>query len=256
MLNSKKLLPVLIVFSIAVSLVCGSLYAGEKKLSAPEILANMDKTIAGFDDQYIEVTMTIVDATGKEKSYDFNVFQKGDTKRLVRFTTGDFKGMAMLIQDRNRMFIYLPGMKRVRRVAAHNMNQTFAGSDLTNEDMATAGFSKEWSVTLESEDAEAWYLKGKPKKGVKTIYSYLTFKVGKKHFSQLRTEYFNEKGEMVKIWENSDWGALGNSPERHRKVEVTDPRTGHKTRMDVHKFEVNKGVKDNVFTVRRLQWGR
>ncbi|HPX66322.1 MAG TPA: outer membrane lipoprotein-sorting protein, partial [Anaerolineaceae bacterium] len=103
--------------------------------TAAEILVKMDKTVNGFDDQFMDNTMTIINIDGSKKSYRFSILQKGE-KRLIRFSTGEMKGMANLIEGAGRVYAYLPGQKKVRRVSAHNMQQSFAGSDFSNDDMA------------------------------------------------------------------------------------------------------------------------
>src|SRR5512142_2014948 len=103
--------------------------SAQAPLTAGQILDKMDATNNAFADQTMEIRLTVIDVDGSKKSYDMTVLQKGDTKRLVTFTSGEMKGMATLVEDRNSVHVYLPGYKKVRRVAAHNMNQSLAGSD-------------------------------------------------------------------------------------------------------------------------------
>jgi hypothetical protein len=37
---------------------------------------------------------------------------------------------------------------------------------------------------------------------------------------------------------------------------VTDLRSGHKTILETKKARFNTGLKDDLFTVRQLQWGK
>jgi len=107
--------------------------------TAEEILARMDQVTNGYDDQYMRAVMTIVDTDGSRKSYDFSIAQKGE-KRMIRFHSGEMKGMGTLVESPSVVYTYLPAFKKVRRVAPHTMNQSFAGSDFTNDLMA---FTKE-----------------------------------------------------------------------------------------------------------------
>ena len=107
------------------------------RLSAAQILRKMEATNNDFADQRLEEQLTVVDVDGARKSYDFTLYQKGGVKRLIEFTSGELKGMSMLVEDRNSVYVYLPGFRKVRRVAASHMNQTLVGSDLSNDDMAT-----------------------------------------------------------------------------------------------------------------------
>jgi outer membrane lipoprotein-sorting protein len=224
------------------------------RLSAAEILAKMEALNNGFADQKMEIRLTIVDVDGSKKSYDMTVFQKGDKKRLVQFTSGEMKGMATLVEDRNTVHVYLPGFKKVRRVAAHNMNQSLAGSDLSSEDMAQVSWAADWNVALEKEDDSSYWLLLTPKSS-ESPYSKVQHRVDKKTFAQQETHYFNKAGEEVKRFVNTEFTDF-HGVMRNKKITVSDPRTGHRTEMEILDFVVNQGLKDDLFTVRSLQWGK
>jgi len=223
-------------------------------LTGDEVLARMDKTINGFADQAMDVTFTIVDVDGSKKSYDITVRQKGDQKRLVRFTSGEMKGMATLVEDRNRVYVYLPGFKKVRRVAAHNMNQSFAGSDLSNDDMASVSWTALWDATIEREDATAYHLACAPRPGANAPYAKARVTVARDSFQQIGIEYFDAAGTLVRTWKMSGIREF-HGVTRAALIVVTDVRTGHRTEMHVRDFRVNQGFQDSLFTVRQLEWG-
>lgn len=227
----------------------------ESGLSGQEILKKMDATVNEWKDQFMDNTMTIVDIDGSEKSYDFKIWQKGTDKRMIRFASGEKKGLSMLIMNKNQVYVMLPGSKRVRRISQSNMNQTFAGSDFTNDDMATAAWSKDWNASLEKDDEKLYHLKATPKKGVKSQYAYLKIQVHKSDSRLHRLEYYNEKGEMVKLMETATLKKFGDET-LHTNITMSDPRTGHKTKITVKDLKVNQGLKDSFFSKRRLTWGR
>ena len=224
------------------------------KLSASEILSKSEALNNGFADQQMDMRITVIDVDGSKKSYEMTMFQK-ESKRLVQFTSGEMKGMSTLVEDRNSVHVYLPGFKKVRRVAANNMNQSLAGSDLTSEDMAQVSWSADWDAALDKEDDTSWWLALTPKATTNTEHSRVVHRVEKKNFALQELHYFNKKGEEVKRFVNSDptdfHGTL-----RYKLIAVSDPRTGHRTELDVKDFKVNQGLKDGLFTVRQLQWGK
>ena len=225
-------------------------------LDAAAILAGMDKAISGYEDQKMVVTMSVHDVDGGSKSYDFTTWQKGRDKRLIRFTSGEIKGMATLIEGAERMYVYLPGFKKVRRVAAHNMNQSFAGSDFTNNDMSNMDWSQAHTPVIESQDARSWTLKATVKEGQDLGYVWARLVVLKDGFYQERVEYFDAKGEMTKLMTTDDLRSWKDEVKRYTIVTLGDPRTGHKTSLTIREFEVNQGLKESMFSKRRLQWGR
>jgi len=243
------------VFVVLACLGLTSAARAQAPVTASQILDKMDATNNAFADQTMDIRLTVIDVDGTQKSYDMTVQQKGDTKRLVNFTSGEMKGMATLVEEANSVYVYLPGYKKVRRVAAHNMNQSLAGSDMSSEDMAITSWSKDWVPAIESEDATSWTLTLAPKPGVTASYGRVTHRVDKKSFGQLETRYFDKSGTLAKTLvstEPTDFhGTL-----RARFVTVTDTRSGHKTVLETRDLKVNQGLKDDLFTVRQLQWGK
>jgi len=217
-----------------------------------EILKKMDEVTSGYADQEMDVDLVIGDVDGTKKTYGMMVWQQGE-KRLVRFTSGEIKGMATLI-DGDRMYVFMPGFKKIRRIAAHNMQQSFAGSDFSNADMATIAWADDYDVTLEQETATEWLLRGKPKPGKNIEYASVVLHVAKDGYFQNSVDYFNDKGEKVKEFEGRNMQAWG-SVKRFQLLITRDPRTGHNTEMRLKTFKVNQGLTDDHFTKRQLQWG-
>ena len=226
----------------------------EEKLSPQQILDKMDGLRNRFKDQEMDVVITVIDVKGGEKAYKFNLKQKGDSKRLIRFKSGEIKGMSVLT-DGDRMYVYLPGYKKVRRIAAHNMNQSFVGSDFSNRDMAIVSWSKFYDATLDKEDDKEWHLKLLPKADVGAPYPKIVMRVTKKEFAQAGTDYYNDAGELVKEFRVKSV-AMFHGVELGNLIEMKDPRTGHKTTLTIEEFKVDQGLKDSIFTARQLQWSR
>jgi len=225
-----------------------------EKLVTPDpkdLMEKMDKTNCGYTDQEMEVRMVVGD-----KKYEFTMYQKGEEKRFIRFRSSEMKDMTTLVEDANNVYVYLPGYKKVRRVAVHAMNQTFAGSDFSFDDMATAKWGPICNVSYEKEDAENWYLRCVPKDTTKGGYTYAIIGVAKDDYRQTRIEYFDNKNDSIKVLEAKQPIMFPSGVRRNSIITMTDSRTGHQTRLEILNFKSNQGLKDDMFTVRQLQWNR
>jgi len=231
--------------------------ASAKDLSPAEILQRMDQAISGYADQAMDVTMTIIDASGARKSYDFGIQQKGLHMRMIRMLSGELKGMSTLVEGRDRIYVYLPGFKKVRRVAAHNMGQSFAGSDFSNDDLAFTSWPGTYVARMEREDDDFWYLRCTPKAGgSRPPYPQAIARVDKKNQQMMGYTFLDEAGNQIKTFDLRNLKDWGGGALRTEVIEVTDNRSGHKTRLDLSEFKVNQGLKDSLFTERELEWGR
>ncbi len=224
-------------------------------LTPQAILERMDRTTYGFEDQVMDARMTVVDVDGSRKSYDFTIYQKGDDRRLVRFTSGEVKGMATLVEGPTRTYVYLPGFKKVRQVASHAMGQTFAGSDFTMDDISNPTFAKRYQARLAREDDRYWVLELTPRPGQTPLYPTVEITVEKGTFFQMETRYHDANHQLVKTMTCSEAKDY-HGRSRNSVIVLKDARTGHSTRLDILDFRVNQGLPDSMFTVRELQWSR
>ncbi|MBM4371583.1 MAG: outer membrane lipoprotein-sorting protein [Deltaproteobacteria bacterium] len=221
---------------------------------AMEILKKMQQVVNGFEDTEMEIDLSITDARGKSKTYGFNVKQRG-AQRLMVFKSGEAKGQAVLVESLTSMYIYLPPpMNKVQQVAMGNMRQSFLGSDWNNTDISVVDWSEQYHVALDHEDEGFWYLKLTPKDPARSDYAWLVHKIGKEDPRLWGTEYFNSKGEHVKSFWVEDIRAFDGGQVWPHRVGMKDPRTGHKSIMDIKAFRVNQGFKADMFTPRYLKW--
>jgi outer membrane lipoprotein-sorting protein len=238
--------------ALAVLLLAPGLAWGQPP-DANELLKKMDDVTSGYADQEMDVDLVIGDVDGSKKIYGMTVWQQGE-KRLVRFTSGETKGMATLI-DGDRVYVFMPGFKKIRRIASHNMKQSFAGSDFSNTDMSTISWAADYDVVFEKETDTQYVLRGKPKAGKNIEYASVLLYLAKDGYYQDAVDYFNEKGEKVKEFLGKDKQSWPGNVQRFKLLIMRDPRTGHTTEMHVKTFKVNQGLTEDNFTKRQLQWG-
>lgn len=216
------------------------------------IFAKMDKVTNGYDDLMMSIHMTVVDLDGSKKTYDYDLYQKGE-KRLIKFLSGEMKGMATLVRSPSEVYAYLPAQRKIRRVAAHKMGQSLAGSDMSNDDNAFTSWVAAYTPQLESETADTWVIKATAK-GVAPFPKAMVT-ITKDGYQPIEYKFMNDKGEVVKIFSNTelkDWGGY----KRCQKVTVTTVATGHKTILELKAFKINQGYDDDMFSKRELEWGR
>src|SRR5436190_1050793 len=103
-----------------------------------DLLKQVDDRLNAFKDGVFESKLLVREpGVAAAREYGFTTYQKVPDRRLVRFTApGDVKGMGVLVENNETMYVFLPGFQRVRRMGSHVKNQTFMGSDFSFEDMS------------------------------------------------------------------------------------------------------------------------
>ncbi len=91
-------------------------------------------------------TLRIYDAKGRERvretSMASKLFESGAIeKRIIRFLApAEVKGTGMLIYDYDQrnddMWIYMPALRKTRRIISNEKSKSFMGSEFSNADMS------------------------------------------------------------------------------------------------------------------------
>ena len=83
----------------------------DDKVDVETLIGHMDNEISGYKDQQMDVEMIIHGDRGETKSYRLLIQQMGMDKRLVRFLSGENKGMRILMDGDNKAYVYIPRLQ-------------------------------------------------------------------------------------------------------------------------------------------------
>ncbi len=244
----------------------GLLLAGRASAQTPEeILKMTDHAFNNFADLTLESKMTIYEPgalTGREVM--LSTIRKGE-KQIVRFTApADVRGMALLTENRDTMYALLPAFgNRIRRMGMHAKGQSFMGSDVRNEDIASTTYTGYWAPKLVGSDDTSWILELTLLPGKEYEFKKQKIWVDKKIHQVNKTEFFGDDGKVaftanLTNYKLDDGTAPG--PTEHyspARVEYIDHRRNdHRTVIEMIKLKCNTGVSDDTFTQRSLLRGQ
>jgi outer membrane lipoprotein-sorting protein len=242
---------------IALSLLVPALAFADAK--GNEVLGKVDHMLNNFSDGTFESKLLVKSPDGSSREYGFTTYQKVPDKRLVRFNApGDVKGMGVLVENKDTMYVFLPGFQRVRRMGTHVKNQTFMGSDFSYEDMSQTVFSPFYEASVAAEDDKTVTLDMVAKPGLDTEFPHVKMVVDKVMSSPLKMEYFDASGKKLKTQlrdgykkeEGKDYYGPG------RVVVIDHRRNDHTSEIQFLSFKLNSGLKDDLFSQRSLIRGQ
>lgn len=222
-----------------------------------EILALLDTAMTRATDQhYVQEMVTKV--PGKEEIKQvMDVRIKGTRYRRVEFLEpGDIKGMRVLVLSQNNMYTYLPAYRKVRRVANHVKDQGFMGTTFSQNDVSTVTYGGSYSGRFIKDGDKVWTIAAQRKEGHKTPYAKIEMDILKTHHQAAELRYFNDKGVKIKTETRTGYSCKGKicTP---KTLKLTDHRRNDVwTAITWTTWEVNTGVNDSYFSLRKLQRGR
>jgi len=224
------------------------------KLSATEILAKVDHAINAFKDAVWECRLRVKEPSGQWRELSFVTYQKVPGKRLVRFTGGDTKGMNVLVESADTIYVYLPEFRRVRRMGTHVKNQTFGGSDFSSEDMSSTSYGGAFDAKLAGEDNDNWILDLAAKKGQEREFPRIKMWVDKHHCQPTRLEYMDMAGKKLKTEERAEFKKDSTEHWQPSRITLVDHRRNdHTSEIVFLSSKIDSGLSDDLFTVRSIQ---
>ena len=223
-----------------------------------DVLGKVDAAMNNFTDGEFESKLFIREPNGTAREIDFTTFQKVPDKRLVRFSApGDLKGMGVLVENKDVMYVFLPGFQKVRRVGTHVKAQTFMGSDFSYEDMSLSRYSPTYDAKLVKEEAGSWELDLNVKAGQEIEYPRIHMWVDKKSQQPTKIDFMDGSGKVLKTSEYVDYHIDDANHYGPSKVVVTDHRRNdHKSEIVFTGVKLNSGLKDDLFSQRSLIRGQ
>jgi outer membrane lipoprotein-sorting protein len=223
-----------------------------------DVLTQVDNAMNSFSDGTFESKLLIREPNGQARELVFTTYQKVPDKRLVRFSSpGDVKGMGVLVENKDTMYVYLPGFQKVRRVGTHVKNQTFMGSDFSYEDMSNIRYGTTYDAKLAKEDDKQWELELTIKPGAESEYPRVKMTVDKKAHQPTRIDFMDASGKVLKTEEFIDYHVDGANHYGPSRLVVTDHRRNeHKSEIVFTGVKLNTGLKDDLFTQRSLIRGQ
>lgn len=237
--------------------------------SAEEIMAK-NLLATKVVDSTTASTFRLINPSGQERVRETDGASKliagtTDNRRLVSFLSpSDIRGTkTLLIEHSNAeddMWIYLPAMKKVRRLVASNKKDSFVGTDFSYGDVI--GYKvEEWNHKLLREEnvtcRDCYVIESTPKDaqvGTNTGYSKRISWVDKESFVALRIEIYDSSGQLLKKLSEEDVQRVDSNNNRYQpmKLIAENVQTGHKTIIEFKNFKANVGIGDDVFTARSL----
>lgn len=237
-----------------------ALAAPAQAQTAAEILKLADDAANCYKDLTIDTTMLIFEpGQASPREFKLTSISRPNGRRLVLFSApGDIKGMGMLTENRDTMYVYLPGFQKIRRMGTHVKNQGFMGSDVTYEDMAEMRYGDIWSPKLSATEDKAWILELTPQPGKQSDYAKIKMWIDKTAKLPTRLEFYDASGKKVKTQIRSNLQLDQGSTTHYSPtlIEFIDHRRNdHKTHLINSNMRADTNVPDDTFTQRSLLRG-
>jgi len=256
--------------SLTLALVFGITFAGPIAASTPaeqgfDIAARSDRSDLGFGDSRVELQMILRNAAGQRatRTLEIATLEKPDEsvgdKSLVLFgTPRDIEGTALLshakILDPDDQWLFLPALKRVKRIASSNKSGPFVGSEFAFEDFTAIELNKFDYRYIGTEACGAYQCDLLERQPLyeNSGYSKQMAWVDQDAFQIRKVEFYDRRGDLLKVLELVDYRQYDNGVWRAHKLSMENVQTNKQTDLIYQDYAFNVGIADKDFVKGRL----
>jgi len=231
------------------------------------ISVEAEKRDTGWGDSTSSLTMTLTNRHGQESvrqnhSRTMEVAGDGDKNLIVFDEPRDVKGTALLSfthkQGTDDQWLYLPALKRVKRISSANKSGAFMGSEFAYEDISSQEVEKYSHKYLRDdvyEGNECFVIERDPV-DPKSGYSRQEVWIDKAHYRTWKIEFYDRKGAHMKTLTFSDYHSYLDKYWRSHAYFMQNHQTGKSTKLEWKDYKFANGFSEQDFTQAALKRAR
>jgi len=220
-----------------------------------------------FEGMEMVATLKIIDARGHERLRQIaNASKKygTTTKTLMKFLAPtDVKGTAMLVFDyedeSDDMWIYLPALRKTRRIVSSEKSKSFMGSEFSNADMSKPNlddftYQNRGATTFEGKSC--WEIEATCKnEDIEDEYGFSKkiSLVEKSTYLTLKVDYYDLDGELFKTMYMRDYKKQANGKYFAFLMEMKNLQNERKSIIAIDKFQLGTSIEESYFSTSNLE---
>ncbi len=228
------------------------------------IAVEADKRDLGFVDSTANMKMVLRNRSGKESIRNvrvktLEVAGDGDKSLSIFDEPADVKGTASLTwshsQKPDEQWLYLPALKRVKRISSKNKSGPFMGSEFAFEDIGSQEIDKYTYKYLRDEvieGADTFVIERFPT-DKNSGYTKQIAWIEKERYIALKVEYYDRKGALLKTLNASGFEQFLDKYWRPTQMDMINHQSGKSTTLEFENYAFKTGLSDKDFAKNALK---
>lgn len=233
------------------------------------IVEEMDSRDRGWGDAYADMKMVLTNAAGatSERQLRFTMLERtgeneGDLSLMIFDRPLDVAGTALLthayVGKPDDQWLYLPAVKRVKRISSANKSGPFVGSEFAFEDLAAqeiGKFTYSWLRDEPCGDRECHVVERVPAyEG--SGYTRQIVWIDTNDYLLRKIDYYDRKSSLLKTLTISGYDNYLEGIWRPRELEMSNHENGKKTQLIWQDYRFRTGLTENDFAPASLERAR
>lgn len=230
-----------------------------------QVMQTVYELPSGKDTQ-AELSMVLTNKQGEKRVRELTQYiaVDGDVEKKIMYfvAPADVKGTSFMnwsysTGKEDDQWIYLPALKRTKRISSGSKGDYFMGSDFTYDDLGDRHPDQDTHQLLREETVGGkvcYVVESKPKASGHMYSKTITWVI-KENFIGFKREFYDSKGTLLKTLSvknyqkiNGIWVIL--------ETEMKNVQKNHSTTISLRNVKINQGVPAGKFTERSMTMGQ
>jgi hypothetical protein len=231
-----------------------------------QIAEEADRRDRGFGDWRAELKMILGNRHGETSGRELRMQglenpdpKDGDKSMIVFDKPPDVKGTALLtythILEPDDQWLYLPALKRVKRISSNNKSGPFMGSEFAYEDFTSqevAKYKYKWLRDEPCGELTCFVVERFPQYENSGYTRELTW-LDQKEYRVQRVDFYDRKDALLKTLHLKDYRQYLDKYWRAHDLFMENRQNGKTTRLTWSDYEFRVGLEEGDFTKNRLK---
>jgi outer membrane lipoprotein-sorting protein len=229
-------------------------FAGE--LTATDVVDRADKQFRGASNHSV-ITMKII-RPDWSREMSMKVWSKGDDYSLILITGPARDKGTTFLKRRNEVWQWVPAIQRAIKMPPSMMNQSWMGSDFSNDDLVKEAsivndYTHRFLADTAIGDTAMYRVELVPKPDAPVVWDKIVEWITKSSFIQYRGEYYDETGKIVNVMRLENVKKMGGRTiPTHLEIIPVDKR-GQKTVLEYQSIEFNIPLQESFFSLQNMK---
>ncbi len=228
----------------------------QQNLSAKDIVKKADDNMRGKTSK-ADITIKIIRPTWS-REMNMKAWSKGDDYSMILVTSPAKEKGTVFLKRVKEVWNWIPSIERTIKLPPSMMSQSWMGTDFTNDDLVKEASSvSDYDHKLLGKEnifgKDCYKIEMIPKPSAAIVWEKVIVWIDSEVFLQLKTEFYNEDGELVNIMNASEVKEVGNRKITSKIEMFPMDKEGNSTVIIYNNIIFDKPIKDNFFTTRNMK---
>ena len=260
----KRFLMAFVLTTLLLPFQAGAKTPEEKGLA---IAIEADRRDTGFGDYTADLLMILKNRHGDKsvrsiRNRTLEMRADGDKTLVIFNRPADIQGTAFLSfthkADADDQWLYLPALKRVKRISSANQSGSFMGSEFAYEDVTSQEIEKYTYRWLRDEEynGQPTFVIERDPVDPNSGYTRQAVWIDQAEYRTLKVDFYDRKNQLLKTLVYDGYQQYLDQYWRPDEMHMVNHLTGKSTRLVWDNYQFQAGLNDNNFSKNSLKRAR